>query len=247
MLNTTTVTKLREMKLSTMAEGFKNQLTDPAFQSMSFEDRFGLIVDQEWTTRKSNRLKDIIKKAGFAEPSACLENIDYYPDRKLDRDLIMELSTCNYIRAHHSVILLGATGCGKTYLACALGIAAARNFFKVKYVRLSDLLTELKIARAGNTFPKVMKEYKKPALLIIDEWMRYPLSEMESRDVLEIADARYHKGSTILCSQFDVPGWPAQMPNELTADAICDRFKHDSYKIIMESEESMRKRKSTIQ
>ena len=92
-----------------------------------------------------------------------------------------------------------------------------------------------------------MLQYKKPALLIIDEWMRYPLSEMESRDVLEIADARYHKGSTILCSQFDVPGWVEQVPNKLTADAICDRFAHDSHKIIIEGDDSMRKRKSTIQ
>ena len=206
MLNTTTVTKLREMKVSAMAEPFQNQLTDSSFQGMRFEDRFGLIVDQEWSTRKSNHLKDIIKKAGFIEPGACIENIDYYPDRKPSRDQITELSTCNYIRDHHNIILLGATGCGKTYLACAFGIATARNFFRVKYVRLPDLLTDLKINRAGNTFPKVVKEYKKHAPLIIDERIRYPLSELESRDVLEIADARYYKGSTILCSQFDIPG-----------------------------------------
>ena len=154
MLNTTTVTKLREMKLSMMAEAFQSQLKDSAFHGMSFEERFGLIVDQEWSARKSNRLKDLIKKAGFDEPGACIENIDYYPDRKLDRERILALSTCNYIREHQNILLLGATGCGKTYIACALGIAAARNFFKVKYVRLQDLLTDLKIARAGNTFQK---------------------------------------------------------------------------------------------
>lgn len=247
MLNTTTVTKLREMKLSMMADAFQNQLKEPSFQNLTFEERFGLVVDQEWATRKSNRLKDLIKKAGFDQPGACIENIDYFPDRKLDRELITKLSSCNYIREHHNILLLGATGCGKTYLACALGISAARNFFKVKYVRLQDLLTDLQIARGGNTFPKAMQQYKKPALLIIDEWMRYPLSEMESRDVLEIADARYHKGSTILCSQFDVPGWMEQVSNKLTADAICDRFAHDSHKIIIAGDDSMRKRKSTIQ
>ena len=246
MLNTTTVTKLREMKLSMMAEAFQSQLADSAFQNLSFEERFGLIVDQEWTVRKSNHLKDLIKKAGFDQPSACVEDIDYFPDRKLNREHITALSTCNYIREHHNILLLGATGCGKTYIACALGVSAARGFFRVKYVRLQDLLTELQIARAGNTFPKVMQQYKKPALLIIDEWMRYPLSEIESRDVLEIADARYHKGSTILCSQFDVPGWVEQIPNKLTADAICDRFAHNSYKIIIAGDDSMRKRKSTI-
>ena len=157
MLNTTTVTKLREMKLSMMAEAFQQQLKESSFQNLSFEERFGLIVDQEWAARKSNRLKDLIKKAGFDQPGACIENIDYFPDRKLDRELITKLSTCNYIRDHHNILLLGATGCGKTYLACALGISAARNFFKVKYVRLQDLLTDLQIARAGNTFPKAMQ------------------------------------------------------------------------------------------
>lgn len=246
MLNTSTVTKLHEMKLGTMASAFQAQLKDPAFQTMSFEDRFGLMVDQEWSTRKSNRLEKLIKSAGFYEPGACVENIDYFPDRKLDREIITRLSTCNYIAEHHNILLLGATGCGKTYLACALGIAAARNFYKVKYVRLQDLLTELAIARAGNTFPKVMQQYKKPALLIIDEWMRYPLSETESRDVLEIADARYHRGSTILCSQSDVDDWQGLIPNKLTADAICDRIAHDSYRILIEGEDSMRRRKSTI-
>ena len=247
MLNTATVTKLREMKLSMMAEAFQTQLKDPAFQSLCFEERFGLIVDQEWSTRKNNRLKDLIKKAELYEPGACLENIDYYPDRKLDRELITALSTGNYIREHHNVLLLGATGCGKTYIACALGNAAARNFFQVKYVRLQDLLTDLKIAKAGNTYLKAIQKYNKPALLIIDEWMRYPLSETESRDVLEIADARYRKASTILCSQFDVPGWVELIPNKLTADAICDRFAHNSHKIIIEGDDSMRKRTSTIQ
>ena len=113
----------------------------------------------------------------------------------------------NYIRKHHNVILLGPTGSGKTYIGCALGVSAVRNFMKVKYVRLPELLTELAIARASNTFPKVIQQYQKITLLIMDEWLLYPLKETETRDILEIIEARYQHASTIFCSQFDVPGW----------------------------------------
>ena len=140
-------------------------------------------------------------------------------------------------------MLLGATGSGKTFLACALGMAAARNFLSVKYVRLPELLVELSIARNNGTFPKVIQQFKKPALLIIDEWLLYPLKETEARDLLEISEARYKKASTIFCSQFDIPGWREKIGDPIMADAICDRIVHDSYPIIIDCKESMRKRK----
>lgn len=243
MLNDTTVNKLREMKLSVMAEALKEQLSDPQYQSLSFEERIGLMVDREWSARKSNHLKRLIQKAGFAIPSACVEDIEYLPDRKLDRGQFLRFSTCNYILEHHNVILLGATGCGKTYLACALGIAAARNFLPVKYIRLPDLLVELSMARVSNTYRKVMAQYKKYALLILDEWLLYPLKETEARDLLEIVESRYKTASTIFCSQFDIRGWPDKLCDPVLADAICDRIVHDSYSIYIEGTESMRKRK----
>lgn len=138
-------------------------------------------------------------------------------------------------------MLLGATGCGKTYIACALGMAVARQFLTVQYVRLLELLTELVIARTTGTFSKVIERYKKPALLILDEWLLYQLKENEARDLLEIAEARYKKGSIIFCSQFDVPGWRDKIGSSIIADAICDRIVHDSYRIVIECEESMRK------
>ena len=118
------------------------------------------MIDQEWTTRKNNHMNRLMKGAGFTVPGACVENIEYVPERKLDKNLITTLSTCNYIREHHNVILLGPTGSGKTYIGCALGVSAVRNFMKVKYVRLPELLTELAIARASNTFPKVIQQYQ---------------------------------------------------------------------------------------
>lgn len=138
---------------------------------------------------------------------------------------------------------MGATGSGKTYLACALGVAAARNFLSVRYIRLPELLVELSIARNNGTFPKVIQQFKKPALLIIDEWLLYPLKETEARDLLEIAETRYKRASTIFCSQFDIPGWREKIGDPILADAVCDRIVHDSYSIVIDCKESMRKRK----
>lgn len=123
---------------------------------LCIEDRLGLIVDAEWNARKSNHLQRLIRQATFSDPAACLENVEYLPDRKLKKEELLRLGTCNYIHEHHNVILLGATGSGKTYLACALGMAAARQFLAVKYVRLPDLLVEFSIARGNGTIRKLM-------------------------------------------------------------------------------------------
>ncbi len=243
MLTENTVNKLNEMRLTTMAKAFKEQLTDTNISKMSFEDRFGLLVDQEWAARKNNHLKRLIKNAKFSDSGACVEDIEYHADRNLDQAQIARLSTCNYITERHNVLLLGATGSGKTYIACALGMAAARNFLQVRYVRLPELLTELAIARGNGTYRRVIQQYKKPALLILDEWLLYPLKETEARDLLEIAEARYKKASTIFCSQFDIPGWRDKIGDPIIADAICDLIVHNSYSIVIDCKESMRKRK----
>ena len=240
MLTENTITKLQEMRLSVMAGAFKKQLQDPNMAELSFEDRFSLLVDKEWAARKNNHLKRLIKNARFAE-NACTEDIAYSDGRKLDKAQISRLASCNYIFEHHNLMLLGATGSGKTYIACALGMAAVRQFLTVRYIRLPELLTELAIARSTGTFSKIIEQYKKPALLILDEWLLYQLKESEARDVLEIAEARYKKGSIIFCSQFDVPGWRDKIGSPIIADAICDRIVHDSYRIVVECEESMRK------
>lgn len=243
MLDNATINKLHDMKLGAMASAFQKQLADKAFVDISFEERFGLLVDSEWTTRKNNRLNRLIRNADYTFPDACLENVEYHGDRQLDKALITRLGTCNYIDEKHNVIILGATGNGKTYIANALGMTASRNFYTVKYIRLPDLLGELAIARAEGNYRKAIKQYKQMKLLILDEWLLYPLKEAEARDLLEIAEGRYKKASTIFCSQFDVGGWHKKIGDPTLADAICDRIVHDSYTIVINGKDSMRKRK----
>ena len=127
MLSNETVRKLHEMRLGVMAEAFSAQLEDAQFQALPFEDRFAMLVDAEWSARKSNRLTRLIRNAGYADPAACVENIEYHPERRLNREQILRLASCTYLQEAHNVIILGATGAGKTYLACALGMAASRS------------------------------------------------------------------------------------------------------------------------
>lgn len=247
MLHNDTVGKLREMKLSVMAASFQKQLSSNAAAELSFEDRFGMLVDEEWAARQNKRLKRMIQKANFSLPGACLEDVEYREDRKLDKALITRLGTCCYVEECHNIIILGATGSGKTYLANAFGITACRNFRSVRYVRLPELLAELAVSRTEGVFLKTIKQYKQVSLLILDEWLLYPLKETEARDLLEIAESRYKKASTIFCSQFELGGWHQKIGDPTLADAICDRIVHDSYTIVIGGKDSMRKRKGLIQ
>ena len=247
MLDNNTVAKLREMKMGVMATAFQQQFSNKSVAELSFEERVGLLVDAEYTARKNNRLKRLIKSAGFSMPEACVEDIEYHPDRELDKSLIARLSTCNFVKECHNLIILGATGSGKSYLANAFGVAAARKFYSVRYARLPDLLGELAIARAEGTYRKLMKQLKQIKLLVLDEWMLYQLKETEARDLLEIAEARYKKASTIFCAQHDVGDWHEKIGESTVADAILDRIVHDSYRIVIAADHvdsvSMRQRK----
>jgi DNA replication protein DnaC len=242
MLSENTLSKLHEMKLSVMAKTFRAQMNDSNINDLSFEERFGLIVDAEWIARKNNRLTRLIRKASYDVTNACVEDIEYHADRKLNKDLISRLATCLYVKEHSNIIIMGATGNGKTYLSNAFGMAASRNFYTVKYIRLPELLGELAIARGEGRYSKVMKQYKQVQLLIIDEWLLFPLSTTDAVEVLEIVNARHKRASTIFCTQLAPDGWHEKIGEPAVADAICDRIVHDSYTIIIYGD-GMRKRK----
>jgi len=243
MLTENTVTKLHEIRLGVMAQHFRQQTLDPAMNSMAFEERFGLLVDAEWAARKSNRLKRLIANAHYSISGACVEDIAYHADRKLDKSLIARLAGCSYLYENHNVVIMGATGVGKTYIACALGIAANRNFFTVRYARLPDLFSDLALARADGTYRKVIKQYTQAKLLILDEWLLFPLKDSEARDLLEITEARHNHGPIIFCSQFDIGEWHSKIGEPILADAVCDRIAHNSYTLVL-SGDSMRKKNS---
>lgn len=246
-MNQQTIDMLTDMKLSAMATEFAAQLKDTSFNTLSFEERFSMTVTAEWNKRQTNKVDRLIKKARFGAPSATIEGIEYYEDRKLDKAQMLRLSTCKYIDEGHHVILEGASGNGKTYIACALGNAACRRFKKVSYIRMPELLDELTIARSSGELKKLLSAYKKVDLLILDEWLIRPLTPQESYDLLEIAEARSQR-SMIFCTQYQPVGWytridPNPESDSPVSEAIMDRIVHNSYEILVEGRISMRERK----
>jgi len=242
MLSEQTASKLRKMRLGAMADEYERQMTDAAAGPLPFDDRFGMIVDLEYARRGNNRLGRLIKNAGFAEHGACMEDIDYSPDRKLDAGTIHALSSCRYIESRLNAYILGATGAGKTYLACALGLQACRQMYTVKYTGLQDMLGDLALARENGSFAKALDAYRKTQLLIIDDWLMFDVADGEAQILYQLIESRKYVGSMVVCSQVGPEGWHGRIENPIAADSICDRLVHSSYKLVVQGE--MRKKKS---
>lgn len=233
MTNQSTIDKLIEMRLTAMADAFRSQLDDPELREVPFDDRFGMLVDIEFSSRKNNRLKRLIRNAAFGQPDASIMDINYTSGRKLNKELIKRLATGEYIAEHRNLFITGATGCGKTYMACAFGMEACKQYFNTRYVRLPDLLIDLEMARSDGSYKKMMAKYANPLVLILDEWLLLKPTETEQRDIFELLHRRRKKSSTIFCSQYEYSEWYEQLggDNSPLADAIIDRIAHDSYMI----------------
>ena len=236
--------KLTALKLSGFRDAFKEQLENPHYAELSFEERLGLLVDVECTRREDNSLRRRISAARFAT-TAVMEDLDFSQSRGLDRAFVLELALSEWIRRHLNVLVTGATGAGKTYLACALGHAACRQGFSVQYARTSRLLHQIMLSHADGSFPKLLRSMARLKLLVLDDWLRDPLSMAQARDLLEILDDRYNRSSTLLVTQIPVENWHDRFPDPTLGDAIMDRLVHNAYRIELKGE-SMRKTHSRL-
>ncbi len=242
MLHQNTLATLKTLKLPGMAAAFDEQLTQAVTQSLSFNDRFGLIVDREANHRDNQRLGRLLKSARLKH-NACVEDIEYRSDRGLDKAVMANLIDCAWIRQAQNLILTGATGCGKTWLACALGNQACRQGMSVLYVRTSRLLEEMKLAHAEGSFRKRLMQIAKTELLVLDDFGVATLTQSERQDLLELIDDRTNK-STLITSQIPVKAWHDVIGEPTLADAILDRIVHRAHTINLTGE-TMRKPKKT--
>lgn len=242
-----TISKLKAMKLPAFAQAYQEQTeNEMSYLSMSFHERMMLMVDAEFDSRHNNNIKRLIKNAHFPNSSAFLGNIDYLPDRHLNRDLLENLADNEYIRRGLNVILIGATGSGKTFIANALGINACQFGYKTKYIRLPEFFSELEAARVQGKYQQVMGQYQKYALVILDEFLLIPATDREQRDLLELMEYRCGQFSTIFCSQFISEGWHERLGGSALADSVLDRIIPSAYTMKIDGDVSMRQRKRII-
>lgn len=237
MLNNPTIEKLKDLKLKVMAEMLSE--SDSNLREMTFEERLGIMVEKEWLAKKNARIKRLLNSAKFGV-NACIEDINYSADRVIDKKTIQTLSTCSYIDQTLNIILSGRIGSGKTFLACAFGNAACRQGYTVKYFRIPELLLEIQESKSEGNYVKFMNKLNKLKLLILDDIGLKSYTLEESRDILEIAESRYGRASTILSGQIPHTKWYDLFSDPTIADAIMDRVIHNAYILPLDAKKSMR-------
>jgi len=232
MLNQATLDKLRAMKLAALADAMQHQLSSSQYAELSFADRLGLLVDVEWEARQQRKLTQRLRDARLRYP-ASIEDLDCNPARGLDRQVVLGLASCEWIRERHQLLISGPTGTGKTFLACAFVESACRVGFSAVYVRASRLLQDLAVARGDGSYGRLLTKLAKLDLLAIDDWLMAPLKEQQRLDLLEVVEDRYQRGATLIATQLPVKSWHEAIGEATLADAICDRLIHGAHKIAL--------------
>ena len=231
MLNEPTMDKLRAMKLNAFAGAWQRQQSDPTIAELSFDERLALLVDAEVISRDNARLTRTLREAKLRFPNACIEDIDYAANRSLDRAIVRQLATCRWVREHQSILVIGATGTGKTYLSCALTHQACRLGYRAMYRRVTRLFEELLLARADGTYARMLDRIAKVDVLVLDDWGLSSIPAASRQDLLEVIDDRTGQRSTVVTSQLPVKLWHDYIGDPTIADAICDRLLHTSHRI----------------
>jgi DNA replication protein DnaC len=230
MLNKQTINKLQELRLTGMAEAFAEQLNQPDMDSLSFAERFGLIVDRQWTWQENNRMDRYLKNARL-KLNACVEDIDYKTPRGIDQSVMMNLISCDWVRRQHNIIITGPTGAGKTFLACALTNKACREGYRALYIRAPKFSYQMALAKGDGSYGKIISKLAKAHVLVIDDLGLAPMTDTERRDLLEVVEERHGHASTIVTSQLPLEHLHEQIGDPTIADAILDRLIHNAHKI----------------
>jgi DNA replication protein DnaC len=228
MTNDETIHKLTEMKLHTLAKSLREMLALPPDKQLSFEERLALLVDQEWAERENRKFSRRIKEARLSTRAAP-DEIICDAARGLERAQLRDLTTCQWVRSHHNIVVVGPTGVGKSFLANALAQEACRQGFRSLFVRVSRLLEQLSIARASADYNATLARIAKIDVLVLDDFLLAPLTDTERRDLLEVLEDRYGKTSTVITSQLPTKSWHEALGDPTIADAICDRIVHNSH------------------
>ncbi|GLG02824.1 ATPase AAA [Alicyclobacillus hesperidum subsp. aegles] len=239
MLQNQTLEHLRELRLTAMAEAYTRQIQDPHMNDLSFDERFGLLVDHERTERHNRQLVRLLREAHL-KVNAAPEEIDYTVARGLEASVVRHLVTGQWITGRQNLIVCGPTGVGKTFLVCALGTAACRQGYRVRYYRLSRLLQDIAVAKADGSYSRLARQLASADLLILDDWGLAPMSAPEGRELLDILDDRTSAHSTCVASQLPIEAWYGTFADPTVADAVLDRLVHNAHKLLLKGE-SMRK------